>query len=615
MDKMEHGRLQWPILGRVSSTRGCTSTGARAIRARRLACSLLGVIAMVSLSLDTPRSLAQIQFDPQHPQVKQMVRAAVEYLRTDFRGTFGERVLAGLAILNSYDDMGFREDAEVNAAVQLVLGKIPDYANVLRDGFERHNMTRINNEESNRHLYRMYESCVALMLLVEYDDQAYDREIRTLIDFIVRRQRPDGSWTYNFSENGDCSQSQYCSLALWLAHHKGFDIPTTHANEAVRFWIASQYADGSWPYQAILGQPQGSQHVSLVSAGAGSVYMLGDILGVNPPPKRAAVKRSGDLFADLPPFVERLTQREVDALLEEQSRSAPPPEVNVNVTGLNAAKQRANNWFAANFNPNTKHWPYYALYGFERYASFREKIDGEVTEIPDWYDQGVEFIRANQGGNGALPAGSEAAANVQTALAVLFLVRSTQRLTNLPKDAALAGGMGLGKSTRIKGGKVINEDEKKDIAELISRVKADMSPSELADIADSFRNVAVASIKDKSRSQQLILLREMVANEHWQVRIVAVRALGQVRLIDNCPALIFALTDPNPQVVQEASIALQFVSRKTGTPPVPKAEYVNGAYNIEDEKYRQGIRELYQYWADWYLELKPDAQLLPVELK
>ena len=62
--------------------------------------------------------------------------------------------------------MGYSEDAEVNAAVQLVLGKIPDYANVLRDGFERHNMTRINNEDGNRHLYRMYESCVALMLLV-----------------------------------------------------------------------------------------------------------------------------------------------------------------------------------------------------------------------------------------------------------------------------------------------------------------------------------------------------------------------------------------------------------------------------------------------------------------
>jgi HEAT repeat protein len=141
-----------------------------------------------------------------------------------------------------------------------------------------------------------------------------------------------------------------------------------------------------------------------------------------------------------------------------------------------------------------------------------------------------------------------------------------------------------------------------------------MSAEELADIAESFRNVAVTSIKDKSRSQQLVLLREMVTNEHWQIRIVAVRALGQVRLIDNCPALIFALTDPNPEVVQEASIALQFVSRKTETPPVPKARLVGNRYDIEDQDYRQGIRQLYQYWADWYLELKPDAQLLPVDL-
>jgi hypothetical protein len=254
------------------------------------------------------------------------------------------------------------------------------------------------------------------------------------------------------------------------------------------------------------------------------------------------------------------------------------------------------------------------LYGFERYATFREKIDGEVTEIPDWYDQGVEYIQKNQSADGSLPAGGEAGAHVQTALAILFLVRSTQRLTNLPKDTTLLGGQGLAGNTKFRAGKVINEEEKRDIVELLNRVKSDMSAEELADIAESFRNVAVTSIKDKSRSQQLVLLREMVTNEHWQIRIVAVRALGQVRLIDNCPALIFALTDPNPEVVQEASIALQFVSRKTETPPVPKARLVGNRYDIEDQDYRQGIRQLYQYWADWYLELKPDAQLLPVDL-
>jgi hypothetical protein len=561
-----------------------------------------------------PLGESQIRYSTDHPEVRQMVRMGVGFLRENFYGTFGEVVLSGLAILNSYEDNDFRNDARVNEAVQQVLRKIPDYAEQLRSGFENHNMPKVNKDTDQKHLDRMYESCVALMLLVEYDDQTYDREIRTLIDFIVRRQRPDGSWTYNFAASGDTSQSQYCCLALWLAHHKGFDIPGRHASDAVKFWVDGQAADGSWPYMVVPGQPQSSPHMSLVAAGAGSVYMLGDILGVNPPPKRAPQRKSGELFADLPPFVERLTPRELENLLAQQVKAPVAPAVEVNVTGLNASKQKANNWFAANFRTETRHWPYYALYGFERYATFREKIDGEVTEIPDWYDQGVEYINANQSADGSLPAGGEAGAHVQTALAVLFLVRSTQRLTNLPKDTTLLGGQGLGGNTKIRAGKVINEEEKRDIVELLTRVKSEMSPEELADIAESFRNVAVTSIKDKSRSQQLVLLREMVTNEHWQIRIVAVRALGQVRLIDNCPALIFALTDPNPEVVQEASIALQFVSRKTETPPVPTAKRVANRYDTQDQDYRQGIRELYQYWANWYLQLKPDAQLLPAEL-
>lgn len=109
------------------------------------------------------------------------------------------------------------------------------------------------------------------------------------------------------------------------------------------------------------------------------------------------------------------------------------------------------------------------------------------------------------------------------------------------------------------------------------------------------------------------MLKEMVKNEHWQIRIVAVRALGQVRMIDNCPALIFALTDPHPDVVQEANIALQFVSRKTDTPPVPRAKTPDGN-DTNQEEYDQGIRALYQYWSQWYLQLKPDAQLFPVDL-
>ncbi len=577
-------------------------------------CWVLSAIFASLLCLWPQTSVAQIQYDPNHPEVKRMVRAAVAYLKSDLGGGWGESVLSGLAILNSYDDYGFREDPVVNKAVQTVLSAIPDYAQRVADGFDGHNLRQHNPDDKK--MYRLYEPCVALMLLVEYNDQAYDREIRTLIDFIVRRQDARGGWSYNQSPNSDTSQTQYCCLALWLAHHKGFDIPLDHSVSAVRFWIAHQFSDGSWDYHPI-GNQRGSEHVSLVSAGAGSLYMLGDILGVNPPPKRLVTRKQGDVFADLPSFVERLTPREVENLLADQAAKKEEKEVpkDVPVQALNAAKQRANGWFGRNFRTETNHWAYYALYGFERYATFREKVDGAVSEVPDWYDQGVEYIKQKQNAEGYVNQIGEGGPPVHTSLAVLFLVRSTLRLTNLPKDASLDGGMGLGPKTNIRGGKVINEEEKRDIAELLNRVKADMSPDELQDIADSFRNAAVSSIKDKSRSQQLLMLKEMVKNEHWQIRMVAVRALGQVRLIDNCPALIYALTDPNPTVVQEASIALQFVSRKTQTPPVPTAKLVGNEYDTDDDKYKQGIRELYEYWSQWYLSLKPDAQLLPVDLK
>jgi hypothetical protein len=570
------------------------------------------LLAGCSLSGLSSTAIGQIRYNPDDPEVRRMVKSAVAYLRSDPGTGWGERVLSGLAILNTYEDFSFRQDPDVNAAVQRVLSVIPKIAAEFENGFVGHNLR--NASIDDKLMYRMYEPCIGLMLLVEYDDVAYDREIRTLIDFIVRRQDPRGGWSYNNSPNGDTSQTQYCCLALWLAHHKGFEIPLQHSISAVDFWVKHQFTDGSWDYHPILTQPSGSPHVSLVAAGAGSLYMLGDILGVNPPPKRLTSKKPGELFADLPPFVERLTPREVQNLLDEQKNLKDEPAPSINAQGLNSAKQRVNSWFARSFRTDTTHWPYYALYGFERYATFREKVDGEVTEVPDWYDQGVDYIKDTQRPDGSLNSAGEGGLPVHTSLAILFLVRSTQRLTNLPKDAALNAGFGLGGNTTIRGGKVINEEEKRDISEMLNRVKADMSPDELADIAASFRNAAVTSIKDKSRSQQLLMLKEMVKNEHWQIRIVAVRALGQVRLIDNCPALIFALTDPNPDVVQEANIALQFVSRKTQTPAVPQARGSDGSIDTSSDEYRRGIRTLYDYWSQWYMQLKPDAQLFPVDL-
>ncbi|MDP1562693.1 MAG: hypothetical protein Q8M16_15055, partial [Pirellulaceae bacterium] len=198
----------------------------------------------------------------------------------------------------------------------------------------------------------------------------------------------------NNDPNSDASQTQYCCLALWLAYQKSIDIPLDHSIKAVEFWVNHQFHDGTWAYRPIPNQPAGSPHVSLAAAGCGSLYMLGDILGVNPSRKRLFLRESGASIAELPAFVERLTPREVEDLLAVQNNGAESAvELAVNVDGLNAAKRRINGWFAKSFHTETSHCPFDALYGFERYAAFREMIDGEVTEVPDWYDQGVEFIK------------------------------------------------------------------------------------------------------------------------------------------------------------------------------------------------------------------------------
>lgn len=560
------------------------------------------------LVVDPAPVWAQKKYSPEHPEVREMVQKGVALMRNRMDGDFGGQVLQGLAILNTYEDTGFLEDAQVQRAVNTVVSKIPEFREVLENDMAGHDIKTRPEEEVFR---RMYESGVALMLLVEFDDKKYEEEIRVLIEFIVRRQMPSGGWGYNLTPSGDTSQAQYCCLGLWLANEKGFDIPIIHAEAAARFWMGSQAGDGSWDYQIVPGNRNGSQHVSLVSAGAGSLYMLGDILNVNPP-KKNRVRSDGDSDFELPGFVERLTERELEELQNNRNKEPEEPRGTVSLDAFNAAKARANGWFARNFTADTFHWPYYALYGFERYASFREKIDGELTEIPDWYDQGIEFIKQTQTSGGGFPGRPDANEGVQTALAVLFMVRSTQRLTALSRETKLDAGVLATGNLSMRGNKIISEADRKGLDELLSSIKSTMTPAELQDIAESFRNVAVSSIKDQSKAQQLTLLRDMVTNQYAEIRLVAVRALGQARMVDNCPALIFALTDPDPNIVQEANIALKFVSRKIDAPPVPEAKWVNGRWNTDSQEYKQDIRRLYKFWADWYLGLKPDAELLEV---
>jgi hypothetical protein len=80
--------------------------------------------------------------------------------------------------------------------------------------------------------------------------------------------------------------------------------------------------------------------------------------------------------------------------------------------------------------------------------------------------------------------------------------------------------------------------------------------------------------------------------------LAAVKTLARSRELDNVPALIFALSDPNWLVVEAARDGLCFVSRKfQGYGPPPNA--------TPEQKQAAQAK-----WKQWYLAIRPDGQLM-----
>ena len=100
------------------------------------------------------------------------------------------------------------------------------------------------------------------------------------------------------------------------------------------------------------------------------------------------------------------------------------------------------------------------------------------------------------------------------------------------------------------------------------------------------------------RTSQLARLRELVTNENFEARLAAVKTLGRARDLDNVPALIYALSDPDWRVVEAARDGLCFISRKFqgyGPPPQPTEQQVQAAR---------------ARWKEWYLAIRPEGQLM-----
>ena len=88
---------------------------------------------------------------------------------------------------------------------------------------------------------------------------------------------------------------------------------------------------------------------------------------------------------------------------------------------------------------------------------------------------------------------------------------------------------------------------------------------------------------------------QLVRGGEPAVRLLAVRALGRTGNLDYVPTLIYALTDPDRDVVLEARDALEFVSRRFD------------GFGPPDGFTEKQRFDAVEAWKNWYRSLRPGA--------
>ena len=125
------------------------------------------------------------------------------------------------------------------------------------------------------------------------------------------------------------------------------------------------------------------------------------------------------------------------------------------------------------------------------------------------------------------------------------------------------------------------------------------SPSEEVALLAEKREALELSSNKSERASQIESLRKIVGAGDFHARRIAVTTLSKIRDLDNVPKLLFALTDPESAIVLQADKGLRFISRK-----------VNGVGLPDGEPTTAQIKAAQAAWKDWYLSIRPNAELL-----
>jgi hypothetical protein len=522
---------------------------------------LAALLAAVLLTIGLPYP-ALAQFHPNHPQVQAMVNKALNYLGA--RGTSGTGYQALVALTfckaKQYDHLRVGQGV---SAVQ----------SAIRGGFREDR----------------YTNAVSILLMKELIEEGkgdYMKELNILVDHLLATQRAEGGWGYASGQTGDTSMTQYGVLALWESQGVGIETPA-EAWERVAAWLMrTQDPSGGFGYQ---GNDPGSFNLtaqsdvrhSLSAAGLGSLYIILDRSQIR------AEKRD-DVNSSFKPVNEGLAERQRGGL-------------NVNKEVMQAAIGRGNAWFDRNYRIPGTPYPMYYLYALERMKSFQELATGNPPEqSPGWYNDGVNWLAKTVGPDGGWK--EDLGEEVDTCMAVLFLVRSSQKSIKKRLERYGAGiqqgSRGLGQN--LDGGDIIADElgiRRKPLSgpfEELMKSLGDPQYQDLEAAAEGVRN-ALENVDQATLASHVAEFQKLVKGQNAEVRKTAIEGLALNRNLDNVPILIYALTDPDPIVLEKAREALMKIARRFE--PVPIRSATPQAARAEE----------IAWWKEWYLNIRPDA--------
>jgi hypothetical protein len=538
---------------------------------------------------------AQQKYTPDDPYVEGLVRAAVAYLENNRPRSADEQTLAAIAVVETYK----RYEDEIPSDHPIVSDAIEQ---ILADVVAHQNSPR--NPLGTGGIY--YPSLAAI-LLCEVNDQKYAEQIKLILGLIETRQHPNGGYGYDHEPDiEDTSQGQYAGLALVVARNHGFHLPPDISSQLLDFYCNHQ-SENTWIYHYKNGVLEGrdnlkrlSLHISALS----STFLLADVLRLRTKPKRIAGGPVKNLDGTLPPSVVLYVKPKSGEA--DNQDDANRPLIAFDVAKLNNVQTSGTRHLRDQYQVFPPRWPYYYLYGFERYAFFREKAEGTLSEFPSWYDDGVDYLASIQGQDGSWRGQVERlqdeSVTAATGLAILFLVRSSQLLMVEGGSGEMLGGQGF-PSNRIlemRKGDLVADDLGKGIEDVVKLIREADSEDQL-ELILPILGPAIKQLSEdttKSRGEKMAFLRSLVMHEEMMRRLVAVKILASQQDLDSVPALLFALTDPAVDVCIEAHNGLRLISRKID------------AFPLSSDPQPPELAEVKQRWTEWFLRIRPDAVLM-----